>query len=183
MPGHSVAKPSSAARAQICKPNRLPAELYPFVESAAVQFQIRLAHDAQVPRLVRDTLQKIAEQAGALYVTMGTLSEEARNALLDGLPPLRATEMVQTLEHLSSAFMGAARNAALDVELGSKRPSAEMILVGQLQNVLETNGLPVGAEPNGLLVHVTYHLLKVYGRSTADVPRLVARVVAKKAKA
>src|SRR4051812_14550618 len=116
MPGGALQKPSDAARAAICK--RLPAELYPFVESAAAYYQIQAAHErrAPAPREVRKKLQTIAEQSGALYVALGPLSEEARNAVLDALPVETGWQILEALQVQAGWLMGAARSAALDMQ-------------------------------------------------------------------
>lgn len=178
MPGGAVYPLPAVIKASIGR--NLPGVPIEIVESAFVHFQLLQMHRPEAPASVRETMQKIAEQAAALYISLGTLSEEARNQLWDALEPVGGVAFYEQAEFVSQALMGLARNAALDVEIAAGRPvSWKHRFVRSLANILEGHGRTADAKPEGDLCFLTLELLEALDEKPKDVRSLVRDALAK----
>lgn len=178
MPGGVVNPPPPKAKEAIKR--TLPLVPYELIESASINYQLLSRHRPETSASVRESMQKIAEQAAALYVSLGTLSEESRNALWDALEPVGGFKFWEQAGFVSQALMGLARNAALDVEATPGRPvSVKHTLVRSFAAILEGHGYPANAKPNGELCFLTREVLTGYGDAPADVRALVRDALGK----
>ncbi len=160
---------------------QLPGLPLGIIESSFVHYQLLRGHTPEPPAQVRATLDRIAKQAADLYVSLGTLSEEARHQLWDAIEPAGGVAFFEQANHVSQALMGLARNAALDVELATGRPATwKHSLVRSLANILEGNGRSIDATPNGDLCFLTSEILTALHEKPGDVRSLVRDALAKR---
>lgn len=152
------------------------------IESAAIRYQLHAIRLSPPAAAVRGALQTIGEQAGLLYVSLGTLSEEARGALVDALEPVGGAVFFEQAGFITQALMGLARNAALDVEVAAGRPGTPRHqLILSLSRLLSAHGYTADARPNGDLCFATREVLNALGESPTDVRALVRDALAKTA--
>lgn len=178
MPGGVVTPLPAVAIASIER--TLPDLPIGLVKSAFTHFQLLGRHSPEPPAAVRATMQKIAEQSAALYITLGTLSEESRNQLWDALEPVGGLAFFEQANFVTQALMGLARNAALDVETSTGRPTSwKHGLVRSLANILEGHGRAADARPEGDLCFLTLTLLAALEEQPKDVRALVRDALAK----
>ena len=179
MPGGPVYPIPNVAKAAIAR--QLPEVPIGLLESAYTHYQLLGRHRAEAPRETRAALQKIAEQAAALYVSLGTLGEESRHALWDELEKVGGVAFFEQASFVSQALMGLARNAALDVEIEQGRPASwKHGFVNSLSNILEAHGYKADAKPMGALCFLTQELLSALDECPADVRALVRDALAKR---
>lgn len=180
MPGGVVVYPSAAVCAAVKRqvPN-FPMDRFKTIGS---MYHTEAQHVSASPKKVRKKLQKISETAAALYVELGTLSEEARNEIFDefersGREPVRALE---ECSFASQVLMGLGRNAALNVNPAAGRPQkAKNTMVRRLAAVAEAHQIPVNADATGDLCFLVQSLLEGYGDSEKRPDLLVSRVLCK----
>lgn len=159
----------------------LPAVPLDVIESAFINYQLLSRHQTEPPASVRSSMQRISEQAAALYVSLHTLSEEGRSALWSALKPVGGVAFFEQANFVSQALMGLARNAALDVEGTPGRPASwKHGLVRSLANILEAHSISADAKPNGALCFLTLELLNVLHQSPNEVRALVRDALAKR---
>jgi hypothetical protein len=181
MPGGVVIPVPEATKEAVKR--TLPKLPFEYVESAAINYQLLSGHSAEPPAKVRANLQSIAEQAAALYASLGTLSEESREALWDALEPVGGVAFWEQASFVTQMLMGLARNAALEIEASPGRPmSPKHGLVRSFANILTAHGYTADARPNGDLCFLTREMLSVYGDAPDDVRSLVRDALGKKVK-
>ena len=178
MPGGIIESLPVKTRDAIAR--QLPDIPLPYVESAFAHSQILRQHKPQPLSEVRDALDNIAKQAGNLYVSLGTLSEEARNQLWDALEPFGGLAFFEQANFMAQALMGLSRNAALDVETKIGAPETwKHSLVRSLANILEAHGRIADAKPKGDLCFLSHELMTAMGYDVKDVRSTVRDALAK----
>lgn len=174
MPGGPVLNPPEPIRASVKQHlPRLPIEHFDRIGSI---YNTMRTYRAVPPAKVRDTLQRIAEKAGALYIELGSLSEEAADALWHAAYQRGRPELQEEAEFALRMLMGVGRDAALDqgAPAAGAPPGARRAMVLSLANLLEEHGMEANAKPNGDLVFLTRSILEGYDEQVADVRKLVA---------
>lgn len=178
MPGGVVIPLPDTALRSICR--ELPDLPIEIIKSVAIHYQLERDHNRQAPSDVEKVLQKIAEASATLYGLLGTLSEEARNALWDEVKPEWGVSFVEQLEWQSRAMIGLARNAALAVDVSKGRPSTPRhALIRRYAALLTAHGRQADQRSKGDLCFLTETVLKGLGEKVGDVRSLVRDALAK----
>lgn len=178
MPGGIVDSLPTKAREVINR--QFPEIPMGYIESAYARCQILRQHKPQPSADVRAALDNIAKQAACLYVTLGTLSEEARNQLWDALEPVGGLAFFEQANFMAQALMGLSRTAALEVETKSGAPETwKHSLVRSLANILEAHGRIADAKPKGDLCFLSHELMMAMGYEVKDIRSTVRDALAK----
>ena len=159
---------------------QLPGLPIGYIASTFVHYQLLRGHKPEPPSEVRTTLDGIAKQAADLYISLGTLSEEARNHLWDALEPVGGVAFFEQANFVSQALMGLAQNAANGVEIGTGRPATwKHGLVRSLANILEGHGRTADSKQTGDLCFLSLEVLTALDEKPGDVRSLVRDALAK----
>lgn len=181
MPGGVVNNPPPAIQSAVQRavPD-FPIERFNIVAS---MYYNEFHHEAESPGDVRKEMDAIGSKATALWIELGKLSEESKDALFAGSMKLGIADAEAFSQSLHLLMMATrhAENDLQDVAKGRGR-GALAALVSRLAGVMEGVGMSLDAKPRGDLVYLIERALEAYGHDTGKALKAAQRHLDKMAR-